>query len=96
VPTQGGIAGGLRTAWDSLLGSVTVILTGLAALLPWLVLLVPLTLLGLRVWRRRTADMPSATSQTAGAPAALPSPQAPAETAAASSPAGRGASPSGD
>ncbi len=71
VPTQGGIAGGLRTAWDSLLGSVTVILTGLAALLPWLVLLVPLTLLALRVWRRRSAGMPSATSHTAGDPAAL-------------------------
>lgn len=50
-----GIAGGLRTAWDSLLGSVTVILTGLAALLPWLVLLVPLTLLALRIRRRRSA-----------------------------------------
>ncbi|GAB3871057.1 DUF4349 domain-containing protein [Terrabacter terrigena] len=53
--SDGGIAGGLRTAWDSLLGSVTVILTGLAALLPWLVLLVPLTLLALRIRRRRGA-----------------------------------------
>ena len=96
VPTQSGIAGGLRTAWDSLLGSVTVILTGLAALLPWLVLLVPLTLLALRVWRRRGAGMPSATSHTAGDPAALSSSQAPAETAAASSPTGSGGSPSGD
>ena len=93
VPTQSGIAGGLRTAWDSLLGSVTVILTGLAALLPWLVLLVPLTLLALRVWRRRSAGMPSATSHMAGDPAALSSPPAPAETAGASSPAGPGALP---
>ena len=96
APTEGGIAGGLRTAWDSLLGSLTVILTGLAALLPWLVLLVPLTLLGLRVRRRRSAGMPSATSRTAGDPSALPSPPPAAETVSASSPAGPGASPSGD
>jgi hypothetical protein len=96
VPTQDGFAGGLRTAWDSLLGSVTVILTGLAALLPWLVLLVPLSLLALRVWRRRSAGMPSATSHTAGDPAAPASQQPAAESAAASSPAGPGASPSGD
>ena len=77
VQTQSGLAGGLRTAWDSLLGSVTVILTGLAALLPWLVLLVPLSLLALRVWRRRSAGMPSATSHTAGdlRPPPRPSPQ---------------------
>ena len=96
VPAQDGIAGGLRTAWDSLLGSVTVILTGLAALLPWLVLLVPLTLLALRVWRRRSAGMPSATSHTAGDPGALPPIPPAAETAAASSPAGSGGSSSGD
>ncbi len=96
VPTEGGITGGLRTAWDSLLGSVTVILTGLAALVPWLVLLVPLTLLGLRVWRRRSAGMPSATSHSAGDPVALPPPPPAAETVSASSPAGPGASPSSD
>ena len=44
VQTESGLGGGLRTAWESFLGSLTVILTGLAALLPWLVLLVPLVL----------------------------------------------------
>ena len=63
-----GLGSGLRTAWESLLGSLTVILTGLAALLPWLVLLVPLTLLGLRLWRRRGAGAPAATSQAARCP----------------------------
>ncbi|NUO36250.1 MAG: DUF4349 domain-containing protein [Dermatophilaceae bacterium] len=74
-----GIAGGLRTAWDSLLGSVTVILTGLAALLPWLVVLVPLTLVALRYRRRHgvvaAAAVPAAPvakgpePEPAGAPA---------------------------
>lgn len=54
-----GITGGLRTAWDSLLGSVTVILTGLAALLPWLVVLVPVTLLVLRYRRRHAVVAPA-------------------------------------
>jgi len=90
VSSDDGIAGGLRTAWESLLGSVAVILTGLAALLPWLVLLVPLTLLGLRLWRRHTASTPSATSHAAGDPGASagPSPQpagAPATAPASSS-----------
>jgi hypothetical protein len=64
VASDDGIAGGLRTAWDSLLGSVTVVLTGLAALLPWLVLLVPLTLLALRL-RRRRSTVAAATSPAA-------------------------------
>ena len=84
-----GLGGGLRTAWESLLGSLTVILTGLAALLPWLVLLVPLTLLGLRLWRRRAPGAPSATSQAAPAPAVVTTPQpvgAPASSPPASSP----------
>ena len=77
VQTESGLGGGLRTAWESFLGSLTVILTGLAALLPWLVLLVPLTLLGLRVWRRRTAGTPVAASPATGGPAtaAGPAPQ---------------------
>jgi len=77
VQTDDGIGGGLRTAWESLLGSVTVILTGLAALLPWLVLLVPLTLLALRLWRRRSTGVSSATSPAAF-PAAGPSATVPA------------------
>ncbi len=87
VETRGGFGGGLRTAWESLLGSLTVILTGLAALLPWLVLLVPLTLLGLRLWRRHTAGMPSATSPAAGGAGTGPAPQpagAPASAASTS------------
>ncbi|WP_256792007.1 DUF4349 domain-containing protein [Terrabacter sp. Ter38] len=77
VQTESGLGGGLRTAWESFLGSLTVILTGLAALLPWLVLLVPLSLLGLRLWRRRTAGTPSAASTATGGPAtaAGPAPQ---------------------
>jgi hypothetical protein len=66
VQTESGLTGGLRTAWDSLVGSLTVILTGLAALLPWLVLLVPLTLVALRLWRRRAAGTPSVTSHSNG------------------------------
>ena len=109
VQTDNGFTGGLRTAWESLLGSLTVILTGLAALLPWLVLLVPLTLLGLRIWRRR-AGMPSAASPTHGVPATpaatVPAATAPAATVpagpvpapptAGSSSAGPGAPSSGD
>jgi hypothetical protein len=64
-----GITGGLRTAWDSLLGSVIVILTGLAALLPWLVVLVPVTLLVLR-YRRRHAVVAPAVPVAPAAPAA--------------------------
>jgi hypothetical protein len=89
VQTEGGLGSGLRTAWESFLGSLTVILTGLAALLPWLVLLVPLTLLGLRLWRRHTAGMPSASSHAAGDPGAAPAAQpagAPAVASAAPKP----------
>jgi hypothetical protein len=110
VQTDNGFTGGLRTAWESLLGSLTVILTGLAALLPWLVLLVPLTLLGLRIWRRRSAGMPSAASPTHGVPATpaatvpaatvpaatVPAGPVPAPPTAGSSPAGPGAPSSGD
>lgn len=86
--TADGFTGGLRTAWESLLGSLTVILTGLAALLPWLVLLVPLTLLGLRIWRRRSAGMPSPASPTQGDPAAPAAPASPAPPSVAPVPAG--------
>ncbi|KRC89928.1 hypothetical protein ASE25_10450 [Terrabacter sp. Root85] len=75
VQTDSGLGGGLRTAWESFLGSLTVILTGLAALLPWLVLLVPLTLLALRLWRRRVAGTPAAAFAVNAAPAAGPTPQ---------------------
>lgn len=95
VQTDNGFTGGLRTAWQSLLGSLAVILTGLAALLPWLVLLVPLTLLGLRIWRRRSAGMPSAAAPTHGDPAAS-APVPAGAPATGSSPAGAGTPPSAD
>jgi len=83
VQTESGLTGGLRTAWESLLGSLTVILTGLAALLPWLVLLVPLTLLALRLWRRHGARAPAAASAVNAASAAGPTPQPAGAPAAA-------------
>jgi hypothetical protein len=70
-----GITGGLRTAWDSLLGSVTVILTGLAALLPWLVVLVPIVLLALRYRRRHGVGAAAATPASPAAPTAPPAQQ---------------------
>ncbi|WP_344256085.1 DUF4349 domain-containing protein [Terrabacter carboxydivorans] len=96
VVPQDGVSGGLRTAWDSLLGSATVILTGLAVLLPWLVLLVPLTLLGLRVWRRRGAGMPSPTSPVlAGQEPAISAPQTQPVTASPATSTGAGATGAG-
>ncbi|MEW1953408.1 DUF4349 domain-containing protein [Terrabacter sp. NPDC080008] len=65
--TAPGFIGGLHSAWDSLLGSLTVVLTGLAALLPWLVLLTPLVLLGLRVRRRRGTGASAARSSSQAA-----------------------------
>ncbi|MBC9823572.1 DUF4349 domain-containing protein [Terrabacter sp. MAHUQ-38] len=75
VEDDNGPGGGLRTAWESFLGSLTVIVTGLAVLLPWLVILVPLILLALRRWRRRDTGAPVATSHAAEAPGAGAAPQ---------------------
>jgi hypothetical protein len=96
VQTESGVTGGLRTAWESFLGSLTVILTGLAALLPWLVLLVPLTLLALRLWRRRAGGAPSATSHANGGSTSAPVPQpagAPVPASGSASPGAGTASP---
>jgi len=93
VEQDGGLTGGLRTAWESLLGSLTVIVTGLAVLLPWLVILVPVTLLALRRWRRRDAGAPAATSHAAEAPGAGPAPQ-PAGTPAGTRATGTSGTPS--
>ncbi|GAA5028543.1 hypothetical protein GCM10023258_24150 [Terrabacter aeriphilus] len=63
---EGGFVATVRAAWEALLGSLTVILTGLAVLLPWLVVGVPLVVLLGRLWRRRaTAPGPVPTSTTA-------------------------------
>jgi hypothetical protein len=88
--TDSGLTGGLRSAWESFLGSLVVILTGLAALLPWLVLLVPLALLGLRLWHRRARDAASQASR-----AALPSPASQASPANAGPAAGPVPQPAG-
>jgi hypothetical protein len=93
--TGNGFLDGLRNAWDGLLGSLTVILTGLAALLPWLLVLGLLAWFGLRIYRRRTqaaapaATAPAATS--ASAPAAT-APAAPATSDPTPSP-GAGPTP---
>ena len=81
LPSGNGITTGLRSAWDSLLGSLTVVLTGLAALLPWLLVLVPLGLLALRLWRRREAGAAPATSPSSSISPPTGSTAAPAGTA---------------
>jgi hypothetical protein len=58
------VASRLRGAWEGLLTSATVIVTGLAALLPWLVVLGLVALVVLRVRRRR----PAAASPALAAP----------------------------
>lgn len=74
VPAGSGFTGGLSSAWDSLLGSLTVVLTGLAALLPWLVVGVPLALLALRLWRRhRSGPSVSPSATPSATPSAAPS-----------------------
>ncbi|GAA2039245.1 hypothetical protein GCM10009740_34890 [Terrabacter terrae] len=82
APSGNGLATGLRSAWDSLLGSLTVVLTGLAALLPWLLVLVPLGLLALRLWRRRGAGAAPAASPSS--PPTVPTVSAPASGGTAS------------
>ncbi|WP_374969284.1 DUF4349 domain-containing protein [Terrabacter sp. BE26] len=82
APSGNGIVTGLRSAWDSLLGSLTVVLTGLAALLPWLLVLVPLGLLALRLWRRRGAGAAPAASTSS--PPAVPAASTPASGGSAS------------
>ncbi|MDN5794508.1 MAG: DUF4349 domain-containing protein [Intrasporangium sp.] len=52
VATSGFMAQ-LRQAWTGLLDSVTVLLTGVAMLLPWLLVLLVAVLLGRRWWTRR-------------------------------------------
>jgi hypothetical protein len=78
---DGGFVATVRAAWEALLGSLTVILTGLAVLLPWLVVGIPIVVVLGRLWRRRaTTPAPSSTTtspsaaSTPGAPASVPTP----------------------
>jgi hypothetical protein len=80
VDESTGVAGGLRGAWEGLLTSLTVILTGLAVLLPWLLLLGLIALVTLRILRRRRTN-------TAITPTTTPTPPStPAPTSAAAAP----------
>ena len=80
-----GAVGGLRGAWQALLSSLTVILTGLAVLLPWLLLIGLGAFITLRVMRRRrtSAATPAAMAPTTAvpAPATAAATTAPATTA---------------
>ena len=55
APVTTGFVGQLREAWSGLLDSVATLVTGVAVLLPWLVLLLAVTLLARRWWARRPA-----------------------------------------
>jgi HAMP domain-containing protein len=76
-----GVVGGLRGAWEALLGSLTVVLTGLAVLLPWLLLIGLGALIALRVVRRRRAT--AAASAPPTSPATVSNPPTPGPTPAA-------------
>ncbi len=65
APQQGGVLAALVRAWDGFLGSATVILTGLAVLLPWLVVGLVITWL---VWRRRGRRSRAAAGATVATP----------------------------
>ena len=54
-----GVVGGLNAAWEGLLDSLTLVLTGLAVLLPWLLILGLIAFVTLRVLRRRRAAAPT-------------------------------------
>ncbi len=54
-----GVVGGLNAAWEGLLDSLTLVLTGLAVLLPWLLILGLIAFVILRVLRRRRAAAPT-------------------------------------
>jgi hypothetical protein len=57
-PSPSGFVGGLHDAWTGLLASVGVIVTGLAVLLPWLLVAVVVAL-PLRAWLRRRRGTPT-------------------------------------
>ncbi len=62
----------LKKAWNGMLGSVVVIVAGLATLLPWLVVLGLLAWVGMRLARRRSTDVVPRNTPTADPPAVGP------------------------
>ena len=59
VDEGSGVVSGLNAAWEGLLDSLTLVLTGLAVLLPWLLLLGLIAFIALRVVRRRRSATPT-------------------------------------
>lgn len=59
VDEGSGVVRGLNAAWEGLLDSLTLVLTGLAVLLPWLLLLGLIAFVVLRVVRRRRSPAPT-------------------------------------
>lgn len=64
TPRRSGFLAGLQDAWTGFLTSVGVIVTGLAVLLPWL-LVALLVALPLRAWLRRRRGLPAAPAAAA-------------------------------
>ena len=64
VVDDGTDVGGLRGAWEALLGSLSLVLTGLAVLLPWLLLIGLGALIALRVVQRRRRTTATSTPTT--------------------------------
>ena len=104
VATGDDVASRLRGAWEGLLTSATVIVTGIAALLPWIVVIGLGALVVVRVRRRRTVGSPVPAVATAGAagtaspsgPAGVGDPGAPTPTGAPSATGGAAAPASDD
>lgn len=95
VDEGSGVVGGLRGAWEALLTSLTVILTGLAVLLPWLLLIGLGAFITLRVMRRRRGTTAVTTGATTGVAAATPpAAAAPAPASTTTAPAAVPTSPS--
>lgn len=94
VEQDGDVTGGLRSAWQGLLTSLTVILTGLAVLLPWLLLLGLIAYVAVRIMRRRRLTGGPAVMAPAVAPAPAPAP--PATPAASTTTTAAAPSPSTD
>lgn len=63
-----GFLGGLKSGWDGLVSFVKVVLTVVGVLLPWLIVIVPLTFLALALVRRRRANRPGPAPYFAAGP----------------------------